>query len=794
MTPKNTNAPSGEGAHEIAPGERADARSVSHGRSGSANGNLAPCGSPLLHADGVCGCPIPQRRDRRQAIRDEVFFWIEKGVRIFPVWNIGDDGHCACNPGGECKKDSPGKHPLDRLVPNGQNGATSDKGTWIGWLERFPDMNLGLPLEMNGLCALDGDFYKGDRARKEALEAEHGPLPRSWRQRSGSGDGEHWIFKHPGGRLRGSLGGITVRGPNYIVIAPSNHKKGGEYEWLDKPGEAGLAELPESWVAAIRKPDAEVGEVGTPSADDEPDWLKAIPQDERLRRMREDLEDETGEEKGVDDSGTTWNVVRGKIRGFAVRDPEAALKALLEIYNPRCKPPWPREEMVRKVRQAYTEAHSPEWGERLLNAFGEPVMRTDSAESPKPDDDKAQANARLGQRVSTLVDAVIDQSKIEPVPTPFSQLNYKLGGGLEPATSNLVNAPTGGGKTSFALQVAAYHAERTGPCIWYGAELTKPQITARLVAQRTGLSWRKALSGNVSAEQMHEVLDPLNLYLIGPQRDPLAAIKATLDEVTKEVSGVPMLVVDYIQLLAAVGTDQRLAMMSTVRAIHRLTEDRGLVTVVLSQVSRGNSDKIKQGSGNAADFVATGAETSELERSAATVMVLSFDPQDDVDTHEVTLMLSKARFGGGTKIGLRFHGPSGKWDEAERVPLSRGEVDREAEIMETIREHTAGTCQCLKRLTTNAITRGAAKDNPHRVGGNRTQNLATIRRLKRERKIRDDELKGLVLFHTPPKEPPLLDQLGEAVPDNRNRPPSLEPVPDPGTARNRPGENEDNTP
>jgi hypothetical protein len=109
-----------------------------------------------------------------------------------------------------------------------------------------------------GLLVLDIDPDHGGNETLAVLEAEHGPLPDTMEQITGSG-GRHLLFKSPGpeyGNTIGQVGrGIDSRGDGgYIIVAPSNHKSGNVYRWRDghKPGQIEIAEAP-SWLLGLLK-------------------------------------------------------------------------------------------------------------------------------------------------------------------------------------------------------------------------------------------------------------------------------------------------------------------------------------------------------------------------------------------------------------------------------------------------------------------------------------------------------------------------------------------------------------
>jgi len=151
------------------------------------------------------------------------------GWHVFPLWNIGANDKCAC---GEVDCKNAGKHPLQKLAPNGQDDASIDSEIIRRWWTRYPDANIAAYLAPSNLCAIDIDPRNGGMYTIDAIEAEHGPLVSDILQYTGGG-GEHRVFKFPVNQtLPGKLGkGIDVKTNGYIVLEPSNHISGGSYAW-----------------------------------------------------------------------------------------------------------------------------------------------------------------------------------------------------------------------------------------------------------------------------------------------------------------------------------------------------------------------------------------------------------------------------------------------------------------------------------------------------------------------------------------------------------------------------------
>lgn len=113
----------------------------------------------------------------------------------------------------------------------------------------------------SGLWVLDVDLPDGPQSLR-ALQDQHGPLPFTWRQRTGSG-GRHYFFRWPEGgepirnSVRTKLGpGLDVRGEGgYVVVAPSPHPSGNAYAWERgfSPEEMELADAPD-WLLELVRP------------------------------------------------------------------------------------------------------------------------------------------------------------------------------------------------------------------------------------------------------------------------------------------------------------------------------------------------------------------------------------------------------------------------------------------------------------------------------------------------------------------------------------------------------------
>jgi hypothetical protein len=174
--------------------------------------------------------------DRRQLL-EVALRYAEHG---WPVVPLHTPSVSACS----CRTDtcsSPGKHP--RLT-RGLHDASADGDQIRAWWRRWPDANVGVVTgAASGLVVLDIDLPDGP-ASLARLTEEHGPLPATCEQRTGSG-GRQLLFAHPGHPVSNRTRvepGIDVRGDGgYIVVPPSLHaEQGGDIAGLPDPIAWGL--------------------------------------------------------------------------------------------------------------------------------------------------------------------------------------------------------------------------------------------------------------------------------------------------------------------------------------------------------------------------------------------------------------------------------------------------------------------------------------------------------------------------------------------------------------------------
>lgn len=165
-------------------------------------------------------------------MRQEALRCAAAGLRVHPLYEVGDDLVCRCHKGAACDEKARGKHPR---LGEWHKAATNDARQVDAWWQRWPNAGIGIAtgsasrvwvLDLDGEAAIE--WYRM-KSREQGLTRTIGVK---------TGRGRHLWFEWPdGAEIRNSskkVGpDVDVRGEGGFVIAPPTlHRSGVRYEWL----------------------------------------------------------------------------------------------------------------------------------------------------------------------------------------------------------------------------------------------------------------------------------------------------------------------------------------------------------------------------------------------------------------------------------------------------------------------------------------------------------------------------------------------------------------------------------
>lgn len=244
--------------------------------------------------------------------------YVERGLAIIPL-GVGK------------------KEPVTK---NGLNDWTDNPGqidVWWGQGEHAgkrgnPSYNVGMACGQvsGGIIAIDLDCHSADANGADYLhdwEVEHGKLPETWTQITGSGGKQ--LFYRASQDIRNSANGeigVDVRGNGgYVVLPPSLHPCGECYEWSISPDDMDVAD-----------------------ADDKVyDFIRAVS---KTKKREDGWNEETTEipsEIKSNRNDTLFSIGRSLLsRGFDHATVGTMLRA---INSTNCRPPLPDAEVTKLI-------------------------------------------------------------------------------------------------------------------------------------------------------------------------------------------------------------------------------------------------------------------------------------------------------------------------------------------------------------------------------------------------------------------------------------------------------------
>lgn len=246
------------------------------------------------------------------------------------------------------------KKPDPELAPHGWQSATLDADQVREWWTASPRANIGGAVGLAGVTVIDLDMKKANGALSlmDWELANEVAVARPVMVRTASG-GQH-IYLRGRTRNRASmLPGVDVRGEGGYVVLPGSTVNGVRYAFVEGGWSTPIPEAPAEWLAQVGRPPEK--------AEDPTAWLVEADLPENIERARAWLLREVNRDRVAveGEGGDLWTVkTAAMLRDFGVSE-ETALDLLDTEWNPHCQPPWEREDLARKVANAYRYAQKP---------------------------------------------------------------------------------------------------------------------------------------------------------------------------------------------------------------------------------------------------------------------------------------------------------------------------------------------------------------------------------------------------------------------------------------------------
>lgn len=265
---------------------------------------------------------MPESALLEAALRYQALGW-----SVIPVHRVRD-GRCSC---GRDSCESPGKHPMVNWLKYQRERA--DEAELRRWWSRWPWANIGVVTgRVSGIIAADIDARRADPG--EVIRQVWGGWPDTPIGLTGGG-GYHIIHAHPGTEVPNAadlIRGLDLRGDGgFIVVPPSVHPSGREYQWEvgHAPWELAPTPVPERLARLLRFRGSGLA--------------RPVEIDEVLLGEAEIVEGQRND---------TLTRVAGKLFGQG-ESYDVVLSVLLEINQRQCRPPLPDREVETIARSIW---------------------------------------------------------------------------------------------------------------------------------------------------------------------------------------------------------------------------------------------------------------------------------------------------------------------------------------------------------------------------------------------------------------------------------------------------------
>ncbi|MFC1482592.1 DnaB-like helicase C-terminal domain-containing protein [Myxococcota bacterium] len=255
---------------------------------------------------------------------------------------------------------------------------------------------------------------------------------------------------------------------------------------------------------------------------------------------------------------------------------------------------------------------------------------------------------------------------IPAVPTGLETLDERLGGGIQASQVALLCGSPGTGKSSLALSWGLQHAESGGRTIFWSIELPLVLVLARLVSLHTGAPWIKVLRGECprETEATGDHIAGLDLFVVDQPGQVGADLVSALLPCQSPGSRPSLLVVDYLQLLASAGGDQRVAVEEASAWITETAKMTGAAVLAISSTSRAAYNLGHGGKPDLAKVLVMARDSGRLEFDAGVVLGLCAvgDDEDEGEPERYSkawLVVAKNRLGLRGKVAIELDGQAG---------------------------------------------------------------------------------------------------------------------------------------
>ncbi len=290
------------------------------------------------------------------------------------------------------------------------------------------------------------------------------------------------------------------------------------------------------------------------------------------------------------------------------------------------------------------------------------------------DADAGDGIARLGDYVPAMLEAMEQRGTAAVLPglsTGLKDLDVRLLG-LQPADLVVIGGRPSHGKTTLGMGIAIQTAQDGKPALVFSVEMRPRALAERGIAHLGRVNAHAMRSGNLSADDWAQImhaagkLRDLPLYVDASPRLTVDAIRSRARKLHRQVGGLRLVLVDYLQLLEGQG-DNRNEQISTIsRGFKLLANELECPVVLLSQLSRKCEERTDK-----RPMLSDLRDSGAVEQDADVVVFVYRDElyRRDADNEgKAELIIAKNREGETGRVFVTFMGQFNRFGDTEWSP------------------------------------------------------------------------------------------------------------------------------
>ena len=319
-----------------------------------------------------------------------------------------------------------------------------------------------------------------------------------------------------------------------------------------------------------------------------------------------------------------------------------------------------RRALIALCDEASTAAFGSDETPAVLDRLSTAVAQLERRRMPKSPKSLAELLPARIDRISALH---AGEGK-SGTPTGVDRLDRLLAGGLRDGAVYVLAARPSVGKSALAQAIGEHVAANEGPALMLSQEMPDSEVADRALARMGGISYERIQTGRLQDDDWSRLTEAaeygsrLPFYVDDQPALRLADIRAK----TRQVKGLRLLIVDYLQLSVGDGENRTQEVGAISRGIKALAKELGVPVLLLSQLSR----KVEERPGREPQLSDL-RDSGEIEQDADVVIFLWPKTEREDGTKLVGCKLEKNRQGkkgAAARFGLDFDGARQTWSES----------------------------------------------------------------------------------------------------------------------------------